>query len=194
MASQTIITTHGEPHRDAVRTVPRGALRLSRPGHSRQGQRTCRSARRHAGRHGPAASRELVTHELLADMPMAKDLHRHDARPHRAAGPRHRHGAEAGAPPGNSASMSESEAAAESRRWLRYASEDLEISGQMEPVAPGPRYACWFSQQAAEIGGDGGNRTARHCVRPTIHDRRAPAHSPPRWLARGTRAVISSRD
>ena len=46
--------------------------------------------------------------------------------------------------------MSESEAAAEARRWLRYASEDLEVAGQMERVASRPRYACWFSQQAAE--------------------------------------------
>ena len=46
--------------------------------------------------------------------------------------------------------MSEPEAATEARRWLRYASEDLEIAGQMERVPSGPRYACWFSQQAAE--------------------------------------------
>ena len=46
--------------------------------------------------------------------------------------------------------MSEPEAATEARRWLRYASEDLEIAGQMERVASGPRYACWFSQQAVE--------------------------------------------
>ena len=45
--------------------------------------------------------------------------------------------------------MSEPESAAEARRWLRYAQEDLEVVGQMARVAR-PRYACWFSQQAAE--------------------------------------------
>ena len=46
--------------------------------------------------------------------------------------------------------MSEPEAAAEARRWLRYALDDLEIAGQMARDAARPRYACWFSQQAAE--------------------------------------------
>ena len=46
--------------------------------------------------------------------------------------------------------MSESEAAAEARRWLRYALDDLEIAGQMAREAGRPRYVCWFSQQAAE--------------------------------------------
>lgn len=45
--------------------------------------------------------------------------------------------------------MSEPESAAEARRWLRYAGEDLEIAGQMARAGRS-RYACWFSQQAAE--------------------------------------------
>ena len=46
--------------------------------------------------------------------------------------------------------MSEPEAAAEARRWLRYALDDLEIAGQLARDATRPRYVCWFSQQAAE--------------------------------------------
>ncbi len=46
--------------------------------------------------------------------------------------------------------MSEPEAQAEARRWLRYALDDLEIAGQMARDAARPRYVCWFSQQAAE--------------------------------------------
>ncbi|MXX18044.1 MAG: HEPN domain-containing protein [Dehalococcoidia bacterium] len=45
--------------------------------------------------------------------------------------------------------MSEPESAAEALRWLSYAREDLEIAGQMA-LASRSRYACWFSQQAAE--------------------------------------------
>ncbi len=47
--------------------------------------------------------------------------------------------------------MSDPEVIAETRRWLRYAREDLaeaaRILDQQRPVC---RHACWFAQQAAE--------------------------------------------
>jgi HEPN domain-containing protein len=48
-------------------------------------------------------------------------------------------------------SMSEPEAIAEARRWLRFAAEDLRAAESMlanqEMI---PRHACWLAQQAAE--------------------------------------------
>lgn len=46
--------------------------------------------------------------------------------------------------------MSEPESVAEALRWLRYAHDDLEVAGQMAQEPTRSRYACWFSQQAAE--------------------------------------------
>ena len=47
--------------------------------------------------------------------------------------------------------MSESEAAAEARRWLRYAREDLAVGRRLLADVPSPpRYACFLFQQAAE--------------------------------------------
>ena len=47
--------------------------------------------------------------------------------------------------------MSELEHAAEARRWLEYAQEDLASAAAMvEGVIGVPRQACWLAQQAAE--------------------------------------------
>ena len=47
--------------------------------------------------------------------------------------------------------MSEAEHAAEVRRWLRYAREDLAAAEEMVEKSFGvPRQACWLAQQAAE--------------------------------------------
>lgn len=47
--------------------------------------------------------------------------------------------------------MSEPEAAADPRRWLRYAREDIGVAERLLSEAPAsPRHACFFFQQAAE--------------------------------------------
>ena len=47
--------------------------------------------------------------------------------------------------------MSEPEQAAEARRWLEYAQEDLASAAAMvEGVIGVPRQACWLAQQAVE--------------------------------------------
>ena len=39
----------------------------------------------------------------------------------------------------------------ETRRWLRYAREDLEAAeGMLESASILPRHVCWLAQQAAE--------------------------------------------